>query len=146
MILFSLGSRLTNPKNSSEFNFQPGAAGLMNADDIVEGKKPVSSLGVEAKSKKTLVLHLDRQVPYLNKLLSFDSFAPVNKKFYKREGKQFAQSDKRLINAGSYKVKDWKLGDNSVTLVKNKGYWDVKHVQAKQVKINVIGCYHIQRR
>lgn len=130
--------RLANPKNASGFNFQPGAAGLKNADDIVAGKKPVSSLGVSAEGKKKLVLHLDRKVPYLNKLLSFNAFAPVNEQFYKKEGKKFAQSDKNLISAGPYKVKDWKLGDNEITLVKNKGYWDAKHVQAKTVKMNII--------
>lgn len=130
--------RLANPKNASGFNFQPGAAGLKNADDIVAGKKPVSSLGVSAEGKKKLVLHLDRKVPYLNKLLSFNAFAPVNEQFYKKEGKKFAQSDKNLISAGPYKVKDWELGDNEITLVKNKGYWDAKHVQAKTVKMNII--------
>ncbi len=130
--------RLANPKNASGFNFQPGAAGLKNADDIVAGKKPVSSLGVSAEGKKKLVLHLDRKVPYLNKLLSFNAFAPVNEQFYKKEGKKFAQSDKNLISAGPYKVKNWELGDNEITLVKNKDYWDAKHVQAKIVKMNII--------
>ncbi|CAM4273594.1 oligopeptide transport system substrate-binding protein [Weissella hellenica] len=130
--------RLANPKNASGFNFQPGAAGLKNADDIVAGKKPVSSLGVSAEGKKTLVLHLDRKVPYLNKLLSFNAFAPVNEQFYKKAGKNFAQNDQNLISAGPYKVKDWELGDNEVTLVKNKDYWDAKHVQAKTVKMNII--------
>ncbi|MGQ4572529.1 peptide ABC transporter substrate-binding protein [Leuconostoc pseudomesenteroides] len=130
--------RLANPKNASGFNFEPGAVGLKNADDIVAGKKPVSSLGVSAEGKKKLVLHLDREVPYLNKLLSFNAFAPVNEQFYKKEGKKFAQSDKNLISAGPYKVKDWELGDNEITLVKNKDYWDANHVQAKIVKMNII--------
>lgn len=130
--------RLANPKVASAFNFQPGAAGIVNADAIVAGKKPVSSLGVEAKGQKTLVVHLDRKVPYLNKILSFSSFAPVNEKYFNKTGKKFAQNDKNLISAGPYQVKNWKLGDNTVTLEKNNKYWDAKNVKVKQFKINVI--------
>lgn len=90
--------RLSNPKNASAFNFQPGAAGIKNADDIVAGKKPVSSLGVKAKGSKTLVVELDHVVPYMNKLLAFSDFAPVNQKYFDQTGKKFAQDANHPIS------------------------------------------------
>ena len=130
--------RLSNPKNASAFNFQPGAAGIKNADDIVAGKKPVSSLGVKAKGSKTLVVELDHVVPYMNKLLAFSDFAPVNQKYFDQTGKKFAQDANHLISSGPYKLKDWKLGDNTIQLVKNNKYWDAKNVKVNNVKIDVI--------
>lgn len=130
--------RLANPKNASAFNFQPGAAGIKNADDIVAGKKPVNSLGVKATGKKTLVVELDHVVPYMNKLLAFSDFAPVNQKYFEKAGKKFAQDSDHLIASGPYKIKDWKLGDNSIQLVKNAKYWDAKNVKLNEVKLDVI--------
>ncbi|WEV43215.1 peptide ABC transporter substrate-binding protein [Lactobacillus sp. ESL0684] len=130
--------RLADPKIASAFNFQPGAAGIKNADAIVAGKKPVKSLGVSAKDKKTLVVELDREVPYLSKLLAFSAFSPVNHQYFKKVGKKFAQDSKHLVYEGPYQLKDWKSGDNNVNLVKNPKYWNAKNVNIKEVKLNVI--------
>lgn len=130
--------RLANPKNASAFNFQPGAAGIKNANDIVAGKKPVSSLGVKATGPKTLVVELDHVVPYINKLLAFSDFAPVNQKYFEKTGKKFAQDANHLISSGPYKLKNWKLGDNTVQLVKNTKYWDAQNVKVNEIKIDVI--------
>lgn len=130
--------RLANPKNASAFNFQPGAAGIKNANEIVAGKKPVSSLGVKATGSKTLVVELDHVVPYISKLLAFSDFAPVNQKYFEKTGKKFAQDANHLISSGPYKLKNWKLGDNTVQLVKNTKYWDAQNVKVNEIKIDVI--------
>lgn len=130
--------RLANPKVASAFNFELGAAGIKNADAIVAGEKAVNSLGVEAKGEKTLIVHFSKKVAYLPQLLSFSSFAPVQEKYYKKEGKKFAQSAKNLIASGPYKVANWKQGDNTITLVKNNEYWDAKNVKTKKIKLQVI--------
>ncbi|BDR60152.1 peptide ABC transporter substrate-binding protein [Lactobacillus xylocopicola] len=130
--------RLSDPKLASAFNFQPGAAGIKNANEIVAGKKPVESLGVKAVDAKTLVVNLDHVVPYMDKLLAFSDFAPVNQKYFERAGKKFAQDSNHLIYSGPYQLKDWKLGDNTIQLVKNSKYWDAKNVKVKEVKLDVI--------
>lgn len=130
--------RLSDPKVASAFNFELGAAGIKNADAIVAGKKSTSSLGVEAKDSKTLVVHLSKKVAYLPQLLSFSSFAPVQEKYYNQEGKKFAQTSKNLIASGPYKVSNWKQGDNTITLVKNNNYWDAKNVKTNKIKLQVI--------
>ena len=130
--------RLSDPKIASAFNFQPGAAGIKNANDIVAGKKPVKSLGVKATGPKTLVVQLDHVVPYMNKLLAFSDFAPVNQKYFQKTGKKFAQDSSHLIYSGPYQIKDWKLGDNTIQLVKNPKYWDAKNVKIKNVKLDII--------
>ncbi|WEV51578.1 peptide ABC transporter substrate-binding protein [Lactobacillus sp. ESL0731] len=130
--------RLSNPKVASAFNFQPGAAGIKNANEIVAGKKPVNSLGVTAKGAKTLVVQLNHEVPYLGKLLSFSDFAPINQKYFEKTGKKFAQDSSHLLSEGPYEVKNWKLGDNTLTLTKNPKYWDAKNVNIKEIKMDVI--------
>lgn len=130
--------RLADPKEASAFNFELGAAGIKNADDIVAGKMSPDKLGVEAKDKKTLAIHYASRVPYVKNILSFSALAPVDKSYYQKTGKKFAQDSQHLVAAGPYKVSKWKSGDNTITLVKNNKYWDAKSVKVDKVKIQVI--------
>ena len=130
--------RFSDPKNASPYNFELGAAGIKNADAITLGKKPTSALGVRATGPKTLVVELDHPVPFLSRILAFAPFAPVNQKYFEKTGKKFGQDSSHVIATGPYKIKDWKLGDNTVQLVKNPKYWDAKNVKVKEIKLDVI--------
>lgn len=130
--------RFADPKIGSPYNFEIVASGIKNAGAVVAGKKPISSLGVKAKGDKQLVVELDHAVPYLSKILSFSSFAPINQKYFEKNGKKYAQDSDHTIATGPYMVKDWKLGDNTVQLVKNPKYWDAKNVKVNEFKIDVI--------
>lgn len=130
--------RFASSKVGSPYNFEIIASGIKNASAVVAGKKPLSALGVRAKNDKTLVVELEHPVPFLSKLLSFSSFAPINQKYFDENGKKYAQDSDHLLATGPYKVTNWKLGDNTVQLVKNPKYWDAKNVKVKEVKIDVI--------
>lgn len=130
--------RVVDPKLASGFSFELSEAQIKNADAIIAGKKDPKTLGVYAKGEKTLVLKLNRPVPFMASLLSFASFAPINEKFYKAQGKKFAMSSKNLIYNGPYVISNWKNGDNSITLLKNEKYFDKKHVKVKKVVFKLI--------
>lgn len=130
--------RFASPKVGSPYNFEIIASGIKNAGAVVAGKKPLTALGVKAKNDKTLVVQLEHPVTFLSKILSFSSFAPINQKYFEKMGKKYAQDSAHMIVTGPYQIKDWKLGDNTVQLVKNPKYWDAKNVKVKEVKIDVI--------
>ena len=66
--------RTVNPKTASQYSYL--FSGIKNADAIVAGKKPVSSLGVKAEGKYKLVVTLDRRIAYFDKLMGFAVFFP----------------------------------------------------------------------
>ncbi|SFG79147.1 peptide ABC transporter substrate-binding protein [Sporolactobacillus nakayamae] len=130
--------RVVDPKLASGFSFELSEAQIKNADAIIAGKKDPKTLGVYAEGEKTLVLKLNRPVPFMSSLLSFASFAPINEKFYKAQGKKFSMTSKNLIYNGPYVIKNWKNGDNSITLAKNQNYYNKKNVKVKKIELKLI--------
>ena len=131
-------SRLADPTLASGFNFELEVAGIKNAAAITAGKMKPSDLGVKAKDSKTLVVTLDKPVPFLPGLLSFSAFAPLDQKFVESKGKSFALTSDDLVFNGPFVVKNWKANDNTLTLEKNPSYYDAKNVALKTVNIQVI--------
>ncbi len=52
---------------------------MKNAQDIIEGKKDISQLGVQALDDYTLKVELDAEVPYFVKMLAHTTMMPVHK-------------------------------------------------------------------
>ena len=130
--------RLADPTLASGFSFELEVAGIKNATDIIAGKKDSSELGVSAQDDKTLVITLDKPVPFLENLLSFSAFAPLNQKYVEEKGESFALTSEDLLSNGPYKVADWKAGDNTIKLEKNPDYYDAENVAIDTVNFQVI--------
>ncbi|MEK4443583.1 peptide ABC transporter substrate-binding protein [Niallia sp. FSL K6-0077] len=130
--------RLADPTLASGFSFELEVAGIKNAADIIAGKKDPSELGVTAKDDKTLIITLDKPVPFLENLLSFSAFAPLNQKYVEEKGESFALSSQELLSNGPYKVVDWKAGDSTIKLEKNSDYYDAQNVAIDTVNFQVI--------
>ncbi|WP_312093651.1 peptide ABC transporter substrate-binding protein [Niallia sp.] len=130
--------RLADPTLASGFSFELEVAGIKNATDIIAGKKDPKELGVSAQDDKTLVITLDKPVPFLENLLSFSAFAPLNQKYVEEKGESFALTSEDLLSNGPYKVADWKAGDNTIKLEKNPDYYDAENVAIDTVNFQVI--------
>src|SRR5699024_696960 len=59
--------RAVDPATKSQYAYL--YSGVKNADDIMAGKKKADTLGVEAKDDHTLVVTMDRPVPYFGTML-----------------------------------------------------------------------------
>lgn len=130
--------RLADPTLASGFSFELEVAGIKNAADIIAGKKDPSELGISAQDDKTLVITLDKPVPFLENLLSFSAFAPLNQKYVEEKGESFALTSEDLLSNGPYKVADWKAGDNTIKLEKNPDYYDAGNVAIEAINFQVI--------
>ncbi len=130
--------RLVDPKTASEYAFIAGIAGIKNADDIAAGKVGVEELGVKAEDDKTLVVELSHPVTFLESLLSFPSFYPVNEEFYTSSGDKFGTSPDTLIGNGPFKMSAYEPAATTIDLVKNEDYWDANAVKLGGIKFQVI--------
>ena len=127
--------RTVNPKTESEYSYL--FSGIKNADKIVVGKKPATSLGIKAVGKYKLVVTLERRIPYFNNLMCFAVFFPQNEKAVKNYGSKYGTASKYLVYNGPYIQKGWTGSNLSWKMVKNPYYWDKKSVKLDTIKWTV---------
>ena len=97
--------KVLDPLNASEYAFI--LYGLKNAEAVNRGEMPLESLGVFAVDDRTLEVHLERPVPYFDKLVAFATYNPINEAFYRsREGRYAADADDLLFN-GPFTIASW---------------------------------------
>ncbi len=129
--------RLANPESASEYSYMLDVAGIKNGWLCATGEKPLEELGVKAVDDKTLVVELDRAVPFFIKLMTFPSFFPTNQEFVEAQGDEYALSPEGTLACGPFKMSEWYQG-SSFKLVKNDKYWDVDAVKLDAINFKVV--------
>lgn len=130
--------RLVDPAVASEYAFIMEIAGVKNAAAISSGTMAVDQLGVSAPDDKTLVVELDVPVPYFESLMAFPSFLPVNEAFFTAAGDSFGTSPDKILANGPFKMKAYEPAATTITLEKNKDYWDASAVALDGIEYQVI--------
>lgn len=129
--------RLVDPEVASDYSFIAEVAGIVNAGPIATGEMDLADLGVTATDDMTLVVQLERPVPYFLSLTAFVSFFPVNEAFVTEKGADYAMTPDDLIACGPYKMVEWNKG-YGFTLEKNADYYDAANVKADGLDFRVI--------
>ncbi|SUC10448.1 periplasmic oligopeptide-binding protein [Pasteurella canis] len=114
--------RLADPKTASPYSSYLKYLKLLNSEDIVAGKKPVTDLGVKALDSHTLQLMLSESVPYADKLTEHYVLAPVNKKVVEQFGDKWTDL-KNIVGNGAFKITNWIINEK-LEMVPNNHYWD----------------------
>ncbi|MGN1406954.1 peptide ABC transporter substrate-binding protein [Lactobacillus sp.] len=127
--------RTVNPKTASQYSYL--FSGIKNADQIVAGKKPVSSLGIKAVGKYKLVVTLERRIAYFDKLMGFAVFFPQSEKAVNKYGSKYGTASKYMLYNGPFKQTGWTGSNLSWKMVKNPYYWDKKNVKLDTIKWSV---------
>ncbi|OIM40615.1 peptide ABC transporter substrate-binding protein [Oenococcus oeni] len=129
--------RTVNPKTASQYAYI--YSGIKNADAINSGKnKDLSSLGIKAKNKTTLVVTLEHPMPQFQNLMAFPVFFAQDKKFESSLGSKVGTSSSKQVYSGPYKFVGWNGSNKKFKLVPNKNYWNAKAVKNKGVDFQVI--------
>lgn len=116
--------RLADPKTASPYSSFLTYLQLENAQDIIDGKKAPSGLGVKATDDHTLVLTLSNPVPYAADLTSHTSLSPVNKKAIEKYSDAWVKKG-NLVSNGAYTLADHVINEK-VVFERNKNYWNDK--------------------
>lgn len=127
--------RTVNPKTNSQYAYL--FDGIKNADDIMNGKKQPSELGIKAEGKYKLVVTLDKQIPYFKLLMGFAVFFPQNQKTVNKYGSKYGTAAKYMCYDGPFEMTKWTGTNLSWTLKKNKNYWDKKNVKLDAINYKV---------
>ncbi len=128
--------RTVNPKTASQYAYL--YSGIKNADQIVNGKKPISSLGIKADGDYKVVVTLDKPIAYFKKLMGFINFYPQNESAVKKYGSKYGTNSSSMVYNGPYKMTDWTGTNLSWKLKKNNDYWDKKAVKMDTINYQVV--------
>ena len=127
--------RTVDPKTASQYAYL--FSGIKNADDIMNGKADVSTLGVKADGDYKLVVTLDKKIPYFKLLMGFPTFFPQDKAVVEKYGSKYGTQSKYMVYNGPFKLTGWTGSDLNWTLAKNNDYWDKKDVKLAKINFSV---------
>ena len=123
--------RIANPKVGAKYSWYLKILGIKNTAEILNGKRPLDSLGVKALNSKTLQITLSSPIPYFVIGLSHIVMAPVPKKVVEKYGQQWTKPQNIVVN-GAYKLKEWVVNEK-IVLIKNNYYYDRDNVKIEKV-------------
>jgi oligopeptide transport system substrate-binding protein len=112
--------RLVNPATASQYAQVIDV--ILNAPDIVAGKKPVETLGVTAPDASTVVIALLNPAPYLPGLMAHPSIAPLHRPSLAKFGDRLSRPGDQVSN-GAFRLTEWLQG-SYIRLERNTHYWN----------------------
>lgn len=125
--------RQATPANA--FSFASDLFSIKNMEDIYNGTKDISELGVEVVDDSTLKLHLSTADPTL---FSNVDFFPCREDMVEKYGDAYGSEAESLVSCGPFILKDW-VHNSSLDFVKNDKYWDAGSVKLQKFTFSIIG-------
>ncbi|MGI8316269.1 peptide ABC transporter substrate-binding protein [Halobacillus mangrovi] len=129
--------RAINPDIGSEYGPYMMNGVIKNAEAVSKGEKDLDALGVKAVDDYTFEVTLEKPTPYFESMTAFGTFLPMNEKFVKEQGEQYAMEADALLANGPFIMTEWDHGEGW-TVEKNKDYWDADKVKLEKIKVNVV--------
>ena len=111
---------------------------VKNSQDIRNGKKDVSEMGISAPNETEFVVELSQAQPSFLTVVSIGWLAPQNEKYVEEQGKDYGINSEHLIFSGPFVITDWDSTSDTWTLKKNKEYYDADAVKLEEVKVSTI--------
>ena len=111
---------------------------IVNAQDIIDGKKDKAELGVTAVDDKTLEVKLNCPVSYFLSLMYFPTFYPVNEAFFEKCSDNFATSPETTLSNGAFILDEYQPAATAIHLTKNDTYYDADTVKLPGLSYQVI--------
>lgn len=131
--------RAVDPEIASEYSYMLSDIGqIVNAQDIIDGTKDKSELGVTAVDDKTLEVKLNVPVSYFLSLMYFPTFYPINQAFFESCADTFATSPETTLSNGAFILDDYQPAATTIHLTKNPDYYGADSVKLAGLNYQVI--------
>lgn len=123
--------RAVDPATASPYSWYLEMTTMVNAADIIAGKKDKSTLGVTALDAHTLEIKLEQAVPYFVKMMGHTTVKPVHRATIEKYGDQWTKPE-NFVGNGAYVPDTWVVNERLV-LKRNPNYWDDAHTVINKV-------------
>lgn len=131
--------RAVDPDVASEYAYMLSDIGqVKNAQDIIDGKKDKSELGVTAVDDYTLKVELNSPVSYFLSLMYFPTYYPVNEEFFNTCADTFGTSPETTLSNGAFVLDQYEPAATEFHLTKNPDYYDADKVSLTGLDYQVI--------
>jgi len=130
--------RAADPETGSTYGPYMMAGTIKNAAAIAAGELDKSELGITAEDDQTLVISLERPIPYFLSLMAFGTFYPQKEAYVTELGDQYAMDSDKLLSNGPFVLANWDATAMSWELEKNTEYWDAETVKLDKVEFNIV--------
>ncbi len=124
--------RAVDPATASNYAYFVGLVGVVNADAIVAGEKPLTDLGVKAIDDKTLEVTLAFSSPWFIRTLSHATLFPAPKAVIEAKGIDWTKPE-NIVGNGAYVLTENTPGER-VVAKRNPNYWDNEHTVIEEVQ------------
>ncbi|NDL63424.1 ABC transporter substrate-binding protein [Acerihabitans arboris] len=123
--------RLIDPATASPYESYLASMHVLNAAEIIAGKKPVDSLGVRALDDTTLQITLTQPVSAFLSMLAHPSLVAINPKVIAQFGDKWT-APQNFVGSGAFTLSQWVVNEKVVG-VRNGRYWDNPHTVLNQI-------------
>lgn len=122
--------RLVDPKVSSSYNMLLN--NVVNGKEIIQGKKPITTLAIKAVDNDTVEITLVHPDPSFLAITSLWNLGIVSESNITKFGSQWTDP-KNIVTSGAYKL-DERIVKGHILESKNPYYYDAANVAINQVK------------
>ncbi|MDE1495285.1 oligopeptide ABC transporter substrate-binding protein OppA [Xenorhabdus bovienii] len=129
--------RLVDPDIVSPYGSYLENAAIVNANDVLRGKKKGEELGVKALDDVTLEVSLDKPMGDFLQILTHPVMVPLNEKVIKKYGNKWTRPES-FVGSGPFKLSEWMVNEKIIG-IRNPHYWDDKNTVINKVTYLVIG-------
>ncbi|MGJ0622920.1 ABC transporter substrate-binding protein [Xenorhabdus bovienii] len=123
--------RMVTPDTISPYGSYLVQATVVNAHDVLSGKKKPEELGVKALDDATIEVTLERPKADLLQMVAHPAMSPISEKVVKKYGNKWTQPE-FFVSNGPFKLSEWIVNEKIVG-VRNPYYWDDKHTVINKV-------------
>ncbi len=123
--------RAVDPATASPYAWYLEMTTMVNAADIIAGKKDKETLGVKALDDYTLQVELETPVPYFVKMMGHTTVKPVPKATVEKWGDEWTKPE-HFVGNGAYVLDKWVVNER-MELKRNPNYWDNEHTVINKV-------------
>ena len=128
--------RVADPVNASGYASYLASMAVANAQDVIDGKKPVDDLGVVALDDYTLQVTLDKPLPYFLKMLPHATTFAVPRWTIEEHGAAWTRAENIVVN-GPYKITQYNIGER-IVMERNPMYWNNENIILDEAVFHII--------
>ncbi|MCG3417839.1 peptide ABC transporter substrate-binding protein [Oceanobacillus jordanicus] len=128
--------RAVDPETGSQYAYMFSGI-IENATAIVNGEADPEELSVEATDDYTLKVTLEEPVEYLNSLLAFGTYLPLNEEFVEEKGDDFGTNSDNMLANGPFVLEEWDGTGLNWKYTKNDEYYDLDNVSLDEVNVQI---------
>ena len=131
--------RIFNPDTESPY--RETFSFIKNGNDIINGSKNYTDIGVTATDDKTVVFQLDKAEPYFLTLLASTAAMPCSQEFFESTKGRYGLDDKSINSNGPFYIQQWfydPYGNNNFMYIRrNSDYKKGETVYPRLITVNI---------